>query len=157
MTTQVKPQQSQFVKDLREILSPMLALVLLYAVIWILAPTFRSTAAFANIFENAVHPVHHVYGHDHCVDWRLPGSISGFHICFGFSRCWSVIGQSCTDTICHSGRTVHRCVMWSGQWIGCYPDRYSNLNCYSGYPTNIPRNSQSGRGGHRDELLWAFL
>ena len=53
MTTQVRPQQSQFVKDLREILSPMLALVLIYAVIWILAPTFRSGAAFANIFENA--------------------------------------------------------------------------------------------------------
>jgi ribose/xylose/arabinose/galactoside ABC-type transport system permease subunit len=40
-------------RQFRDILSPMLALLLIYAVIWILAPTFRSTAAFANIFENA--------------------------------------------------------------------------------------------------------
>jgi ribose transport system permease protein len=53
MTIQIKPKQSQFMRQFREILSPMLALVLIYVAIWILAPTFRSTAAFANIFENA--------------------------------------------------------------------------------------------------------
>ena len=53
MTVQIKPQQSQFVRQARDIMSPMIALFLIYAVIWILAPTFRSTAAFANIFENA--------------------------------------------------------------------------------------------------------
>ena len=53
MTAQVKPQQSQFMRQFRDILSPMIALFLIYAAIWILAPTFRSVEAFANIFENA--------------------------------------------------------------------------------------------------------
>ncbi len=53
MTIQVKPKQSQFMRQLREFTGPLLALFLIYAAIWILAPTFRSTAAFANIFENA--------------------------------------------------------------------------------------------------------
>jgi len=55
MTIQAKPkpQQSQFMRQFRDILSPTIALVLIYAAIWILAPTFRSSAAFANVFENA--------------------------------------------------------------------------------------------------------
>jgi len=53
MTAQIKPRQSQFMRQFRDILSPMLALFLIYAVIWILAPTFRSSEAFANVFENA--------------------------------------------------------------------------------------------------------
>ena len=53
MINQAKPRQSQFMRQFRDILSPTIALLLIYAVIWVLAPTFRSSAAFANIFENA--------------------------------------------------------------------------------------------------------
>jgi ribose/xylose/arabinose/galactoside ABC-type transport system permease subunit len=53
MTSQLKPQQSQFIRQVRDILSPMLALLIIMAVIAILAPTFRSWPAMANVLENA--------------------------------------------------------------------------------------------------------
>jgi ribose/xylose/arabinose/galactoside ABC-type transport system permease subunit len=53
MTNQIKPAQSQFMRKFRDILSPLVALFLITAVIFILAPTFRSGAAFANVLENA--------------------------------------------------------------------------------------------------------
>lgn len=53
MTAQLKPQQSQFMRQFRDILSPLVALILIMVVIMILAPTFRTWAAFANVLENS--------------------------------------------------------------------------------------------------------
>ena len=53
MTNQIKPRQSQLMRQFRDILSPMLALFLIVAVIAIFAPTFRTWPAFTNVLENA--------------------------------------------------------------------------------------------------------
>ena len=53
MTTQIKPAQSQFMRQFRDIVSPLVALVLIMVVIAVLAPTFRSWEAMANVLENS--------------------------------------------------------------------------------------------------------
>lgn len=53
MTTLAKPKPSQFGKQIRDIIPPLVALFLITAVIAILAPTFRQWAAIANVLENS--------------------------------------------------------------------------------------------------------
>jgi ribose/xylose/arabinose/galactoside ABC-type transport system permease subunit len=53
MTTLARPRQSQFGRQTRDIVPPLVALLLITAAIAILAPTFRQWAALANVLENS--------------------------------------------------------------------------------------------------------
>jgi len=74
MTIQVKPKQSQFMRQLREFTGPLLALFLS-------TPRYGSSRQPLDpprpspIFSKMHHPVHHVYRHDDCPDWKLPGFV----------------------------------------------------------------------------------